>query len=62
MTDSKGNVVADWNNLSSNSDKFTVSKVASNLLKGETYTLTFSAKVNRNGGTENVSHYVSKKC
>lgn len=62
LTDSKGNVVADWNNLSSNSDKFTVSKVASNLLKGETYTLTFSAKVNRNGGTENVSHYVSKKC
>lgn len=62
LTDSNGTVVADWNNLSSNSDKLTVSKVASDLIKGETYTLTFSAKVNRNGRTENVSNYVSKKC
>lgn len=62
LTDSGGTIVAEWENLSSNSKKLTVSKSASDLTKGETYTLTFSAKVNRNGRTEDVSNYVSKKC
>ena len=62
LTDSRGTVVADWKNLSSNSEKLTVSKSASGLTKGETYTLTFSAKVNRNGRSEEVSNYVSQKC
>ena len=62
LTDSSGTVVAEWTNLSSNSKKLTVSKSASGLKKDETYTLTISAKVNRNGRSENVSNYVSKKC
>lgn len=62
LTDSSGTVVADWTNLSSNSEKLTVSKTVSGLTKGKTYTLTISAKVNRNGRSENVSNYVSKKC
>ena len=48
LTDSQGTVVANWSNLSSNSDKLTVSKSTTGLKKGETYTLTFSAKVNKN--------------
>lgn len=62
LTDSSGTVVADWTNLSSNSEKLTVSKTVSGLTKGETYTLTISAKVNRNGGSEYVGNYVSKTC
>ncbi len=62
LTDSSGTVVADWTNLSSNSEKLTVSKTVSGLTKGKTYTLTISAKVNRNGGSEYVGNYVSKTC
>lgn len=62
LTDSSGTVVADWTNLSSNSEKLTVSKTVSGLTKGKTYTLTISAKVNRNGESEYVGNYVSKTC
>lgn len=62
LTDSKGTVVAEWSDLSSNSKKLTVSETVSGLTKDETYTLTISAKVNRNGRSEDVSNYVSKKC
>lgn len=62
LTDSSGTVIAEWKNLSSDGKKFTDSKTVSGLTKGETYTLTFSGKVNRNGRSEDVSNYVSKKC
>lgn len=62
LTDSSGTVVGEWENLSSNGKKLTVSKSVSGLTEGETYTLTFSAKVNRNGRSENVGNYVSDKC
>lgn len=62
LTDSQGTVVANWSKLSSNSDKLTVSKSTTGLKKGETYTLTFSAKVNKNNRAEDVSNYVSKTC
>jgi len=62
LTDSSGTVVADWTNLLSNSDRLTASKSVSGLTKGETYTLTFSATVNRNGRSEDVSNNVSKEC
>lgn len=62
LTDSSGTVVAEWTNLSSNSKRLAVSKSTSGLTKGETYTLTISAKVNRNGRSEDVGNYVSKKC
>lgn len=62
LTDSSGTVVAERKDLSSNGKKLTVSMTVSGLTKGETYTLTFSAKVNRNGRSENVGNDVSKKC
>lgn len=62
LTDSKGTVVAEWTDLSANGKALTFSDSVSGLTKGETYTLTFSAKVNRNGRSEDVSNYVSKKC
>ncbi len=37
------------------------SKTTSNITKGETYTLSVSAYVNRNGSSEYVSDSVSKK-
>ncbi|MCM1579102.1 MAG: hypothetical protein NC078_09930 [Ruminococcus sp.] len=62
LTDSKGNVAGEWTDLSSSSNTLTVSKTVSGLTKGETYTLTFTGKANRNGGSENISGSVSKKC
>ena len=62
LTDSKGNIVAEWTNLSVIGNFFTFSDSVSGLTKGETYTLTFSAKVNRNSTSEDVDNYVSKKC
>ncbi|MCM1060988.1 MAG: hypothetical protein NC452_11960 [Eubacterium sp.] len=62
LTDSRGNVAAEWKDLSATGKKLTLSETVSGLTKGETYTLTFSAKVNRNGRSEDVSNYVSKKC
>lgn len=62
LTDSNGTVVGEWKNLSSSNKKLTVSKSVSGLTEGETYTLTFSAKVNRNGRSEDVGNYVSKEC
>lgn len=55
LTDSKGNIKGDWSNLSSDSDTFFVSKTVTDLTTGETYTLSFSADVNRNGKKEPVS-------
>lgn len=62
LTDSSGNVAAEWKDISSTGKSLTFSDNASDMTKGETYTLTFSAKVNRNGRSEDVSNYVSKKC
>lgn len=62
LTDSNGSVAAEWKDLSVTGKKFTLSETVSGLTKGETYTLTFSAKVNRNGVSEDVSNYVSKTC
>ncbi len=62
LEDSKGTVVGEWKNLSSSSQNLDVSKTVSDLNEGETYTLTFSAKVIANNGSETVSNYVSKTC
>lgn len=62
LTDSKGNVKGDWTKLSSNGKTLFVKKSVTGLTKGETYTLTFSANVNRNGNTEPVSGDKSKMC
>lgn len=62
LTDSKGTIIAEWSNLSAIGNFFTFSDSASGLTKGKTYTLTFSAKVNRNDRSEDVSNYVSKTC
>lgn len=62
LTDSSGTPVGDWSNLSSSSSKMVLTKKVSGLTKGEIYTLTFSANVNRNGNTEYVSDSRSKIC
>lgn len=62
LTDSSGNVKGDWKNLSSNNDTLYVSKSVSGLNSKEEYTLTFSAKVKRNGNVEPVSDIKSNTC
>ena len=61
LTNSNGMVMAEWGELSANGKTLTFSDSVSGLTNGETYTLTFSAKVNRNGRSEDVGNYVSKK-
>lgn len=62
LKDSNGNIKGDWKNLSSNTYTLNVTKTVRELTKGETYTLTFSAYVNRNGSKEYVSDSKSKVC
>ncbi len=62
LTDSYGTLVGDWSNLTSSNSKLVVTKDVSGLTKGETYTLSFSANVNRNGNTQYVSDSKSKTC
>ncbi len=62
LTDSMGNIKGDWPNLSSNSDILVENRTATNLIKGETYTLSFTATVNRKNGSEPVSDSITKTC
>lgn len=62
LKDSKENIIGNWTNLSSSGSTMSVSKTVENLVKGETYTLTFSANVIRNGRTEPISGSKSKTC
>lgn len=58
LKDSSGSVVASWSNLSSNSSTLNFSKSTS--VSRGTYTLSFTAKVNVNGTSENISNSVTK--
>lgn len=60
LTDSKGNVVKSWTNLSATGTTLTFSRTASGVTKGETYTLSITATVKRNGSSETVSDSVTK--
>lgn len=60
LTASNGDVIASWNNLSSTGTILAFTKTASDITKGETYTLSVTATVNRNGSSETVSDSVSK--
>lgn len=62
LTDSRGNPVGNWSNLSSTTAKLSVSKSVKNLKSGEEYTLFFSATVNRNGNAEPVSNSSTQTC
>lgn len=62
LKDSKGNIKAKWENLSSNGKNFSFSDTVSNLTKGETYTLAFSANVNRNGRAEPITGSSTQPC
>ena len=62
LTDSSGTTVGDWPNLSSPNSKLVISKTVKELKRGETYTLTFSAYVNKDGKSEYISDSLSKTC
>lgn len=62
LKDSRGNVVGDWSNKKSYTTSLSISESVSGLTKGETYTLSFSANVNRNGKAEPVSDSKTMTC
>ncbi len=62
LKDSSGNVAAEWLNLSSTGDRFTFFEIVTNLTKGEKYTLSVTANVNRNGKAEPVSDSNTQTC
>lgn len=55
LTDSSGNEVKSWRGLSATGSKLIVSKTASGVEQGKTYTLSVTATVHRNGESETVS-------
>lgn len=61
LTDSDGNIVKSWTNLSTTGTTLTFSKTATGVTKGKTYTLTVSATVNTSNSNERVSDSISKK-
>lgn len=59
LTDSNGNPIKSWSNLSSAGSTLIFSKTASEVTKGETYTLSVTAEVHRNGSSETVSDSIT---
>ena len=59
LTDGDGNQVKSWNNLSATGTTLIFSKTASGVTQGETYTLSVTATVYRNGSSETVSDSVT---
>lgn len=55
LTDSKGNEVKSWSGLSAVGYRLIVVETAQGVKKGETYTLSVTATVNRDGRSETVS-------
>lgn len=62
LKDSKGNVLGDWTDLSSNNEVFSDFRTVTNLVKGETYTLSFTATVNGKNGSKPVTGSRTKTC
>lgn len=60
LTDDSGTVIATWNNLSASGTVLSSTKTASSVTKGETYTLSVTATINRNGSSETVSNSVTR--
>lgn len=60
LTDGKGSVVKSWTNLSATGTTLSISKTVSGVTKGETYTLSITATINRNGSSETVYDSISK--
>ncbi len=57
LTDSKGNEIGSWENLSSLGSTLIFSKTAYGVEKGKTYTITITADVHRNGSVETLSDF-----
>ncbi len=62
LKDSKGTTVKSWTDLYSTRSSLTFSESVSNLTTKETYTLSVTATINRNGGTEPISGSTSSTC
>lgn len=60
LTDSNGNVVQKWENLSSRSSILILSKTAKNVTKGETYTLTITVTVKTSSSSESITESVTR--
>lgn len=60
LTDSNGTVVAKWENLSSSSSILIVSKTATGVTKGNTYTLTITATVQTADSSESVTKSITR--
>lgn len=59
LSDSDGNIVKSWSNLSSTGATLIFSKTATKVTKGESYTLSVTANVHRNGSSEIVSDSIT---
>jgi len=60
LRESNGTLVAEWENLSATGGTLRFSRTASPVIRGKTYTLSFTATVHRNGVAENVSGAITR--
>lgn len=61
LKNSSGVTIASWTNYSATGDTLDFCKSTTGVSSGNTYTLSFSATVHRNGNTENISGSTTKK-
>lgn len=60
LKDSSGHVVEKWENLSSSSSILIVSKTASGVTAGNTYTLTITATVNTSTSSQTITESITR--
>jgi hypothetical protein len=60
LTESNGTLINEWTNLSTTGARFTFNRSTTTVVRSRTYTLSFSATIHRNGGTEPISGSITR--
>lgn len=60
LQENNGTIVAEWKNLSASGTRFIFSRTATTVVRGRTYTLSFSGTIHRNGGTTPISGSITR--
>ncbi len=60
LTDSKGNIIQQWDNLSASGLMLVTTKTASGVTKGETYTLSITVTVKTHSNSETITESIVK--
>jgi hypothetical protein len=60
LTESNGTLINEWTNLSATGSRFTFNRSTTTVVRGHTYTLSFSATLHRNGTATPISGSITR--